>query len=191
MSMSIRERRVAIDETDSDVLWGRESGVEPRQTVWRERGQRRSGNGADREDGRHGGVERTVIVIGESLLLDALEASLAARPELAVLRVHCAVCDTIHCLKSLTPDVVIFDVDTPVAAAMFRVLRERPGLPLVGVDIASSRALVLSSQNFAVETADELTHVIQQQAGQASVGVGVDFGALLRAGAPALPVHVA
>ena len=138
--------------------------------------------------------ERKVVLIGESLLLDAVEASLEDRPGLAVLRVHCATCDAVACLKSLAPDLVIFDLNTPLAGSMWQVLRDRPGLPLLGVDITSSEALVLNSEIFAVETADTLTEVIQQQTAEAlcgRMGVGVELGKLVRAGALAAAAHVA
>ena len=66
---------------------------------------------------------RLVMLFGDSLLMDGVEASLRASQSLDVMRILDAVADLRKCLRSLQPDMVIFDWDTPQAQLIVSVLR--------------------------------------------------------------------
>jgi chemotaxis response regulator CheB len=109
---------------------------------------------------------RIVVLFGDSLLMDTVEASLGEDPELTVVRIHNNVGDVIGLLASLRPDVIIFDLDTAQTEFLLPQLREHPGVPLLGLDINSSTVVALSSKRYTTPTAHDLAQVIQTQASE-------------------------
>ena len=104
---------------------------------------------------------RFVVLFGDSLLMDAVEASLGNQQGLDVMRVHTNDDDVEACLSAMRPDLVIFDWDTPFSQFAVFLLRDHPGIPLIGLDISSREVVVLSSQQYTPLTARDLAQVIQ------------------------------
>jgi hypothetical protein len=96
--------------------------------------------------------------------MDGVEASLSAMPEVGVMRIHTAVQDVRECLISLCPDLVIFDWETSQAQLIVSVLRDQPGVTILGLDVTSRKVVVVSSHQFTPLTANDLAQVIQKQA---------------------------
>jgi hypothetical protein len=110
---------------------------------------------------------RLILLYGDSLLMDAVEASLADRQEIDLVRVRSAILDFETRVKSLCPDLVIFDFDTIHSQFVIPLLRARPDVPLVGLDFNSNQVVVLSGQAYTARTAQELARLLQSQtAGQ-------------------------
>jgi len=105
---------------------------------------------------------RKVVLVGDSLLLDVVEVSLGANPDLGVTRVRAAVPDAEERIRSLSPDLVIFDLTAPQLAFVIPLLREQPGVPLIGLDINTSQVVALSGQPYVTLTANDLVDVIHQ-----------------------------
>ncbi len=106
---------------------------------------------------------RLVVLFGDSLLVDGVEASLRASQSLSVMRILDAVTDLRKCLQSLQPDMVIFDWDTPQAQLIVSVLRDQPGVTLLGLDVHSRKVVLVSSHQYTPLSARELVQVIQAQ----------------------------
>jgi hypothetical protein len=104
---------------------------------------------------------RLIVLFGDSLLMDAVEASLADRPEIDLVRVRSAILEFEKRVKSLSPDLVIFDFDTIHSQFVIPLLRARPEVPLVGLDFSSNQVVVLSGRAHTARTAQELTTLIQ------------------------------
>jgi hypothetical protein len=100
-----------------------------------------------------------VVLFGSSLLMDTVEASLE-KHELGLLRMHTSVTNLKERLQALSPDLIIFDLDVPLSEVIISLLIDQPGTPLLGLDVTSSRVVVLSSRQHKVMTANELAHVI-------------------------------
>jgi chemotaxis response regulator CheB len=109
------------------------------------------------------GEQRVVALYGDSLLMDTVEASLEDNQDLGVIRIHTSVNDVVERLKALCPDLVIFDMNDPRSWFVFALLRERPGIPLLCVDITQSKVIALNCQQFTALTADDLAAVIELQ----------------------------
>jgi hypothetical protein len=111
-----------------------------------------------------------IILFGDSLLMDAVEAGLADRPEIDLVRVRSAILEFEKRVKSISPDLIIFDFDTIHSQFVAPLLRARPHVPLVGLDFSSNQVVVLSGRAYTTRTAQELTDLIQTQtAGPAQV----------------------
>ena len=104
---------------------------------------------------------RIVVLFGDSLLMDTVEASLDENPELGVMRMHSNVPDIGQRLKSIQPHLIIFDWDAPHCQFVLPFLREQSGVPLLGLDVTCSKAIMLCSQEHTILTADELAELIQ------------------------------
>jgi hypothetical protein len=109
------------------------------------------------------GKQRLVALYGDNLLMDTVEASLAGKEGLGVIRIHTTVNGVVERLKALGPDLVIFDMNDPNSWFVFALLRERPGTPLLCLDITQSKVIALNCWQFTALTADDLAEVIQLQ----------------------------
>jgi hypothetical protein len=101
----------------------------------------------------------TVVLLGNSIALSGVGASLEARPGLRV--VHADGASTFaEELGGLEPDVAVFDLATnePDVVDLWR---RHPGVLPVGVDLLSHQAVVFSRESSSVLTTDDLLHVIE------------------------------
>jgi hypothetical protein len=76
------------------------------------------------------------------------------------------VIDIRECLKTLQPDMIIFELGAPQSTAILTLLSEQPGIQLLGLDLACSRVIVLNSQQHLAPTMNELCQMVQARAGQ-------------------------
>jgi hypothetical protein len=138
-----------------------------------------------------------VVVYGSSLTMAGIAASLRADPTLDVVWITAQACTALQqdvpalapsnawgaprprdsgpahssalpqALIALDPAVIAFDLSDPSSGLDVRLLRERPGLLLVGVDPSSDELLVLSSQQErAVAVADLLSVIHRGREGE-------------------------
>jgi hypothetical protein len=107
-----------------------------------------------------------VVLLGDSLLLDGIAVSLAGRKMPRTVRMDSDVIDIRECLKTLQPDMIIFELGTPQSTAILSLLSEQPGIQLLGLDLACSRVIVLNSQQHLAPTMNELCQMVQARAGQ-------------------------
>lgn len=106
---------------------------------------------------------QVVVLFGDSLLMDGVEASLAEQQELDVIRVDTTINNVGQHLQAIAPDLVIFDLDLPFSSQIVPLLREQPGIPFIGLDAQCSEAIALSSQQYTALSANDLVKVIQIQ----------------------------
>jgi hypothetical protein len=106
-----------------------------------------------------------LVLLGDSLLMDAIEANLARRDSLQLLRVRTIGPSPVQHLDGLSPDLIIFDFDAIHFEYLLPLLRNRPGLPLLGLDINCNKIIALSSQQYPALSSDDLTQIIHRQAG--------------------------
>lgn len=106
---------------------------------------------------------RIVALVGDSLLMDTIEASLGDSQEFGVMRMYSTVTDIAGRLESLCPDAIIFDWDTPHAEFVLPILRNQPGLPLMGLDVTCSKVIALFSERHITTTVQDLSKVLKVQ----------------------------
>jgi hypothetical protein len=103
-----------------------------------------------------------VVVYGSSLNMAGIAASLKGDASLEVVRIDSHSPTLQQKLNELDPAVIAFDLSDPSSGLDVRLLRERPGLLLVGVDPASDELLVLSSQRERAVAVADLLSVIRR-----------------------------
>jgi DNA-binding NarL/FixJ family response regulator len=94
-------------------------------------------------------------------LLTGVKACLSGRPGLDVRQVETAVLGDERQLQALSPDVLIFDLDMGNKLAL-DVLKPRPGLLLIGLDLDSSQVVLLSGRQHLSPQAGDLVELIRQ-----------------------------
>jgi CheY-like chemotaxis protein len=107
---------------------------------------------------------RLIVLFGDSLLMDTVEASLEGIQDLGVMRIHTGVAEVEERIKSLRPDLVILDLNTPQSSSILPFLRDIPDIPLLGLDVTCSKVMALSCQQYVALTADDLADVIRMKA---------------------------
>lgn len=104
---------------------------------------------------------KIAALYGNSLFMAGVEASLRDRQGLDVVRIDTALPSAQDDLQAICPDVVIFDLDGPYAHLIIPFIREHPGLPLLGLGLASNDAVLLSSYRHTALSADDLALLIR------------------------------
>ena len=102
-----------------------------------------------------------IVLLGDSVLIDGVAVSLGGSQVLRVARISTLAFNIDECLKSLKPDLVVFELDSPYSSLVFSFLRRQPGLRLIGLDLTCSQVIVLDSYQHATRAMSELAHVVQ------------------------------
>lgn len=107
-----------------------------------------------------------VVVYGNTLSMAGIAASLRAEASLEVVCVDPHQPTARQSLNELDPKTILFDRTEPHPELDLSLLREQPGLLLVGVDPSSDEALVLSGQLTRVLSGRELARLVSTQTTQ-------------------------
>lgn len=107
---------------------------------------------------------RNIILYGNSLAVSSVGACLREREGLRVLPVGTGSLKEALSPNEPRPDVLVFDLSTTQPGFAVELLRSKPGILLIGVDLSNGKALVLSSKTSRVLTTDDLVHVIESHA---------------------------
>jgi hypothetical protein len=118
---------------------------------------------------------RRVVVYGNSLNMAGIVASLKADASLEVL---CVNIDSPEALQSVDENditAIIFDLGEPPLRLDITLLRDLPGLLLIGLDPSRDEMLVLSSQPTQAISVADLVNVIHQDDGTSNSLTGADY----------------
>ena len=99
-----------------------------------------------------------------------IAASLKAEASLEILCVGPCNPTTRQSLNELNPETIIFDCTQPHPELDLELLREQPGLLLVGVDSSCNDVLVLTGQRNRIVSVSELAQLLLCKAAKPPVG---------------------
>ena len=105
--------------------------------------------------------KQLIVLFGESLLMDAVEASLRVRADLETVRVPSTMQQVEDHIRSLDPNFLIFDWDAPHSQIVFSYLRDRPGTPLLGLDVNRNDLIAVISLEYPAITINDLANIIK------------------------------
>jgi hypothetical protein len=111
------------------------------------------------------GTQQFFALFGESLFMDTVETFLADMPQVTVARIHPSVTDLASRLLSFEPDMVIVDLNAPSLHFVVPFLRQRPGVPVLGLDLTCSQAVLLAGRLYSAPTADDLLDIVERHMG--------------------------
>lgn len=103
----------------------------------------------------------TVALHGTSLALSALGAALRERIEADVVAIDARRPNAVRCLAALTPDVVVFDLDA-LPPDLLALWKGNEHILLIGLDMGTQRALVLSGAPASAVTVDDPVSLIER-----------------------------
>ena len=104
---------------------------------------------------------RPLVVLLDSVLTEGIAVSLVGNQLLAVACLDAHAIDVRERLHALKPDLVIFELHSPRSPCILPLLWEQPGVPLIGLDLTCSRAVVLDSRQLDNPTLDDVCRMIQ------------------------------
>ncbi len=107
--------------------------------------------------------KQLVVLFGDSLFMDAIEAGLGVNREFGLVRIYARLSAAGKQLQSFQPDIVIFDVLNLDDHTALTLLKEQPGILFLGLDIDSNQIVALRSQYCTVRSLADLTGIIRQQ----------------------------
>ena len=102
-----------------------------------------------------------VVLLGNSLLLDGVALSLATRQTLGIVRMDATSGDIRQQLRNLEPDLIVFELDSPCAPTILGLVKDRPDMLFIGLDLDCSQAIVLNSRQQPTRSMSELQRVVQ------------------------------
>ncbi len=111
-----------------------------------------------------------VVVYGKTLSMAGIAASLVAETNLEVICVDPQEPAGRQSLNELDPRTILFDRTEPHPELDLALLREQPGLLLIGVDPSSNDALILSGQLTRVLSSRDIARIVSNQALQPTTG---------------------
>jgi hypothetical protein len=111
--------------------------------------------------------QQIIVLFGDSLLLDSVEAGLAHDEGWSVIRLRTPVPEVAARLQRLDPSLVIFDLDGVNFGSLMPFLKMKPGVPLLGLDINCSNVVALACDHYRALSLRDLKDVILRHAGVA------------------------
>jgi hypothetical protein len=111
-------------------------------------------------------IRNCVLIFGKSLNLVGLGACLKQDESLEVRFFDPEDLNVEKYVKELNPEAIIFDLSDQPDNLEMALLRNCPGLLLIGVDPSSDEVFVLKGQRSKVVTAGELSRLIAEHTGE-------------------------
>jgi hypothetical protein len=107
--------------------------------------------------------EKLIVLCGNSLLMDTVEANLdEERANVGIMRIDVTDFPLDQHLASLAPDMVIFDWDLPNLQFILPLMRNRPEIPIIGVEIKCNQVAVLTCHRHNALNATELSRIVKR-----------------------------
>jgi hypothetical protein len=104
---------------------------------------------------------KKVVLYGKSLLISSIGASLEGCPNLEVLPIDPCGPDVQQQMGEIQPYAVIFDLAATQPGFSIALWKTQPDLLLIGLDLKTGQAQVLSSQSAEVLTTADLIRLLQ------------------------------
>jgi hypothetical protein len=105
-----------------------------------------------------------IALVGESLLSDTIEISLQADPGVKITRLPANISPNDR-RGPLAPDMIIADLNAVGMSQLVAYLVTFPETPFLGIEASTNRVIALSCKEHAVNSAEDLTRVIQETTG--------------------------
>ena len=107
-------------------------------------------------------ISRSVLLFGQSLLLSLVAASLEQSPGLRVAQAR-TWADARRVLAEHIPDVLIFDLTDAGESHLLPLLFKNPRLLLVGLDVETNQAVLLSGKEAQSLTLNQIKEIIESR----------------------------
>lgn len=106
-----------------------------------------------------------IWILGNTVLMEGIEGCLRDLDFDDLTRWKTINADFDENLKAHRPDLIIFERDRPDYFRLLRLLEDKPGIHLLGIDLECNQALVINSFYFPTRTMSDLLQFVQEIAG--------------------------
>jgi hypothetical protein len=103
-----------------------------------------------------------IWIIGNNVLMDGIAASLQEKQIKNLVHWEKLDVDFDAKLRSNTPNLIIFELDTPGSYILLALLRQQPGIQLIGVDQNCEQVIVLNSFQRQSHSMRDLHQIVQE-----------------------------
>ena len=103
-----------------------------------------------------------IWVIGSSVLMDGVAACLSDRQIKNLVRWDNLSADLDVHLATSKPDLILFELDTPISHQLLDLLKRKPGIHLLGINRSCSQVIVLNSFKRTTRTMTDLSQIVQE-----------------------------
>jgi hypothetical protein len=110
-------------------------------------------------------ADSCLILYGNSVILAGIATGLQRHHPFDVITLEPGCPDAAERISGLDPRAVLFDLAAAPPESVLSLMRERPGLLLLGVDPSSDRMLVLSGRQEPAAAPADLLEVIYRETG--------------------------
>ena len=107
-----------------------------------------------------------IWVIGDSVLMDGVANCLEDRMVPNLIRWKSLNMDMNANLRASRPSLIIFEMDTPGSYILHDLLREQPGIHLIGLNQNCNQVIVLNSFKRNTRSLNDLYLIVQEVSGQ-------------------------
>ena len=105
--------------------------------------------------------EPIIVLLGHSVLIDGVAVGLERQQNMRVCRIDDPGEDIEERLRSIMPELVIFELEVSGSSSLMNLLKDRTGISLLGLDQHCSQVMVLNSYPKTTCTMSELIETIQ------------------------------
>jgi hypothetical protein len=105
--------------------------------------------------------QNSVVLLGNSLLLDGVAISLGERLQASVLQLEPSMPDIAERLNFLHPRLIIFDLDSPCSASLWPVLKEQKGTFLMGLNSECCQVVLIESNQHSIRSMQDFCQLVQ------------------------------
>ena len=86
-----------------------------------------------------------IVILGNTVLIEGVLVSLKNQENLCIYRIENPGPDLDACLRSMLPNLIIFELDDPGLGDYFDFLKETSEISFIGLDRKSSQVIVVNS----------------------------------------------
>lgn len=104
-----------------------------------------------------------VVVLGDSLLTEGAAISLANCPQISLISIDSIAFDIWQQIDALNPNVIVFDLEIPHSPLILSLLKEKPGILLLGLDLECNRVIVLNSRQHFTQSMHDLCQIVEAE----------------------------
>ena len=106
------------------------------------------------------GDQPVAAVLGDSLLMEGVAMSLLRYPQLSLNHLDSSSVNTWQQVNTLSPAIVVLELELSQSPLVISLLKDKPGILLIGLDLECSRVIVLNSRHQAMHTIHDLYRLI-------------------------------
>lgn len=107
--------------------------------------------------------QTVVVFLGDSVLIEGIAVSLAHNKSINSMQVDPVTANLLDCVRSIAPDLIVFELGTIWSSTILSLLSEQPGLQLLGLDTDRSRVIIMNSYQRYTKSIEELAQLFHDK----------------------------